>query len=307
MIFTCRIFWYLSFLILISVPTLAAEESSLAQPIEVVAGEGQDLPAKHTEDHWHRPDGSHLPFSNDEQILEFLRTADIVSMVRIGEGINQTKKVLLEKDGIQMHAAFRDVHQDHYAPDPYNESFIRNHRDDCYFEVAAYKLSKLLGLRLVPPTVTREVKGKSGSMQAWVESAMMERERREDKINPPDEWYWMAQMLTMHLFDNLVGNLDRHQGNMLVDESWDVWLIDHTQAFRRFPRLHSPEKLQYCDRDVWENLQKLDKKTIQREFKGLLRKPEINALWDRRAKIIEQIRKLIEERGENAVLFSLES
>ena len=84
---------------------------------------------------WLRPDGDPLPFKTDEEILEFLSTAEVVSMKRIGEGINQTKKVLLEKDGLRMNAAFRDVKTDQYLPDPNHPAFRRNHRDDCYCTV----------------------------------------------------------------------------------------------------------------------------------------------------------------------------
>ncbi len=62
---------------------------------------------------WQGPDGESLSFRNNEEMEEFLRTAGIVSQKRIGEGINNPLKVLLEKDGIQMHAVFRDVRVEH--------------------------------------------------------------------------------------------------------------------------------------------------------------------------------------------------
>ncbi len=51
---------------------------------------------------WIGPDGEQLSFRSNEEIEEFLRTAEIVSRKRVGEGINNPLKVLLEKDGIQM-------------------------------------------------------------------------------------------------------------------------------------------------------------------------------------------------------------
>ena len=132
---------------------------------------------------------------------------------------------------------------------------------------------------------------------------MMETQRRERKLQPPDEWQWIAQMLTMHLFDNLVGNRDRHQGNLLIGSEWEIWLIDHTQAFRRYRNLHSAEKLLYCDRTIWRNLNNLDDEIIKRELAQYLRKPELNALKDRRDQVISQIQSLIEQKGEFEVLF----
>ncbi len=50
-----------------------------------------------------------MPFQDDSQILEFLRTARILSQKPVGVGVNRISKVLLEQDGVQLHAAFRKV------------------------------------------------------------------------------------------------------------------------------------------------------------------------------------------------------
>ncbi len=202
-----------------------------------------------------------------------------------------------------MHAAFRTVKLDRYLPDPLDANFSRNHRDDYRFEVAAYALSSILGLRLVPPTIIRTIGGKEGSLQAWVEGAAMEKTRRREGRQPPDEWYWMSQMLAMHIFDNLLANVDRHQGNVLIDPEWDIWLIDHTQAFRRWARLHSSERLQYCPRDLWTNLQALSGEQLETCCGELLREPERKALLQRKELLVAHFRKLIAERGPDQVLY----
>ncbi|GAB4108596.1 MAG: hypothetical protein Kow001_06500 [Acidobacteriota bacterium] len=236
-------------------------------------------------------------------MLRFLREGEVVGDEPVKEGINRTRKLTLELDGRRMHAAFRTVRLDQYLPDPLDPSFSQNHRDDYRFEVAAYRLSRILGLRLVPPTIIRRIGGKEGSLQAWVEDAAMEKTRRREGRQPPDEWYWMSQMLAMHVFDNLVGNVDRHQGNVLIDGAWEVWLIDHTQAFRRWPRLHSPGLLQYCQRDLWLALQNLDSRSLERCCGEQLREPERRSLLRRRDLLIEHFRKLIAERGADQVLY----
>lgn len=236
-------------------------------------------------------------------MLRFLHEAEVVGNEPVGEGINQTRKLTLELDGRRMHAAFRTVRLDQYLPDPLNPSFSRNHRDDCRFEVAAYRLSRILGLRLVPPTVIRRIAGKEGSLQAWVEDAAMEKTRRLEGRPPPDEWYWMSQMLTMHVFHNLLGNIDRHQGNVLIDDAWEAWLIDHIQAFRRWRRLHSPGLLQYCRRDLWANLQALDSRSLGRCCGEVLREPEQQSLLQRRDLLINHFQKLIAEGGAAQVLY----
>ena len=54
-------------------------------------------------------DGEALPFAADDEILDFLRTARVVSETPIGVGINQSNKLRLEKDGLAIHAIFREV------------------------------------------------------------------------------------------------------------------------------------------------------------------------------------------------------
>ena len=35
----------------------------------------------------------------------------------------------------------------------------------------------------------------------------------------------------MKLFDQLIANIDRNQGNLLYDADWHLFLIDHSRAF----------------------------------------------------------------------------
>ena len=43
---------------------------------------------------------------------------------------------------------------------------------------------------------------------------------------------WNAQLHILRVFDELIANTDRNQGNMLIDSRWKLWLIDHSRAFR---------------------------------------------------------------------------
>jgi hypothetical protein len=110
----------------------------------------------------------------------------------------------------------------------------------------------------------------------------------------------------MRVFDNLVYNDDRNQGNIYYDADWNIWLIDHTRAFRRKTDLKEPHMVMACDRRLFEKLKTLDEATAREKLKGLLRGPEIDAIFKRRVKLVERIEKLIAERGEGAVLFNLD-
>ena len=253
---------------------------------------------------WLGPDGTPLPFRSDEEVLEFLETADVVSAERFGVGINRIYRVLLKKDGTQVRAAFRHVKLEKrfHTPKRVGDTLRTSFRDDNIFELAAYRLSRLLGLHNVPPTVRRDIDGKNGTLQIWVEQAMMEKERRQEKIQPPVARDWINQFRTRVLFDNLIFNEDRNQGNILIDSNWRVWLIDHTRSFRLVRALPSPETIRHCDRDLWDRLRSLDKSTLEKRLGGILRNSEIQSLLHRRDLLLAHLQKLIDQKGETAVL-----
>ncbi len=253
---------------------------------------------------WLGPDGRPLPFRSDEDVLEFLERAEVVSAERFGVGINRIYRVLLEKDGTQARAAFRHVklEKSFHKPKRIGHTLRKSFRDDNIFELAAYRLSRLLGLRNVPPTVSRNIDGKNGTLQIWVERAMMEKERQQEKIPPPVARDWINQWQIRVLFDNLIFNDDRNQGNILIDSNWKVWLIDHTRSFRLVRALPSPETIRHCGRDLWDRLRSLDKSTLETRLGGILRKSEIRSLLHRRDLLLAHLQKLIDQKGEAAVL-----
>ncbi|HYN44248.1 MAG TPA: hypothetical protein VE129_20905, partial [Thermoanaerobaculia bacterium] len=121
---------------------------------------------------WTDPDGKPLPFKTDEELLEFLRTAEVKKEKELSTGITHPLKLLLEKDGVRANAVFRSVSEEKRSV-----AFARGEselffRDSYLFEPAAYEMSLLLGLDNVPPVTLRKHGGKSGSVQIWVEGAM---------------------------------------------------------------------------------------------------------------------------------------
>jgi hypothetical protein len=89
----------------------------------------------------------------------FLRSAPIVSRKDLGEGRNQPSKITLEKDGRTLHGIWKPIERGRHE-----------WAWECYqAEVVAYELDKLIGLKMVPPTVERSIGGQEGSLQLWVE------------------------------------------------------------------------------------------------------------------------------------------
>jgi hypothetical protein len=88
----------------------------------------------------------------------FLRTARIVSEEYAGKGINDSKKAVLT-DGRRKHLAhvqFIDLHQPVFKGKDGSEE--KDFKDTWKFNVAAYRLARLLGLaHVTPPSVQRTV------------------------------------------------------------------------------------------------------------------------------------------------------
>ncbi len=70
----------------------------------------------------------------------FLQTAQVISSESIGEGITRPRKVLLEKDGVRMHAKFSDFHEERNVKKLRDGSTKFSFRDQAVFECAAYEL-----------------------------------------------------------------------------------------------------------------------------------------------------------------------
>ncbi len=255
---------------------------------------------------WLGADGEALPWQTEEEALEFLRTARVVAEKSVATGINRTLKVRLQdKQGVVANAAFRSV--DRWRDRvKMSGRFYRDFRDSYIFECAAYRLSRLLGIENVPPCERRVLGGEPGTLQLWVENAMSEKGRRDRGLDPPGALYWARQRQLMRLFDSLIYNVDRNQGNMLIGPQWKLWFIDHTRSFLLEKGIQTPTSggpIIWCERGVWEKLQSLDKPLLRKNLKGLITPRQIAALLTRRDKLVEHLRQLIETKGEGAVLF----
>jgi hypothetical protein len=248
-----------------------------------------------------------LPFQDHATIQEWMRAATVVSREKVGRGIAGVEKLVLEHEGLQIHAAFRhvDITVRKSAPQGIEQP-RKKYRDAAIFESAAYALSELLGIGRVPPVVERSVDGQQGTVQIWMEGVQPEVVLIQgDQLHPPDVARWRQQKQIMYVFDNLVANSDRNQGNLLIDRSWNIWLIDHTRAFKRSSTLIYRDKLTQCERQLWASLQEIDEETIRQRLVPLLENQEISKLLTRRRLLIRHIRSLINKKGEGQVLFDL--
>jgi hypothetical protein len=254
---------------------------------------------------WRDAAGRPLPFSSADQVLDFLRTAKVVSRSTLPKGITRPEKVLLERNGVRAHAIFRSYRRarERVVDDATGQGAYDDLSDSAISEAAAYELARMLDLPFVPPTVRRIIDNTEGTLQLWIEDARTARDYVEHGQQPPHADWWRGVLQTLAIFDNLVFNTDRHTGNLLIDADWKVWFIDHTRAFQLRRRLRNPESIGFAERHLWERLRTLPDNEIRAHLSPYLGGREIMALLARRDHLVRHIEKLIEERGERAVLF----
>lgn len=270
----------------------------------VMAADSADVARKtpDRERRYSRKDGSPQPFRGDNQILTLLREAEVGRLSEVGSGKTKPRRAEMTHGDITFRAIFRTV----AVGGEFKRGVANRVNDHFGYEVAAYHLSRLLGLYRVPPVVMRDHGGKRGSFQLWIEKGMTETIRVEKGVAIPDQDRFYLQDQSMRVFDCLIQNLDRNQGNILFDDKWNLWYIDHTRAFDRNPRLRDLKNIHRCDRTFFQNLKQLSDDRIREVLAPFLAKSEIRSLLKRRVKLVRHLEKRIAEKGEKAVLYDLD-
>ena len=238
-----------------------------------------------------------------EAVEQFLLNAQMIAMREIGQGVTLPQRATLELDGVTHFAAFKTIDQ---AKSGYTE-FARGgeiaFQDSWRTEIPAYEVDKIIGLGMVPATIARQLRGRRGSLQFWVESMMSESQRVKKDVKVPDPEAWNRLLFKVRLFDNLIYNTDRHLNNILVTKDFQIRLIDHSRSFRPFHALRQPNDLTRFSRSLLEGIQKLQEQDLAARVGRLLTPYQIRALLKRRDAILALARSLVAQKGEAAVLY----
>ncbi len=126
--------------------------------------------------------------------------------------------------------------------------FETSFQDSFELEAAAYRVDRLLGIRLVPVTVLREVKGERGSVQLWIEDAVNLEELMASGAECRNVDLLLERLMLMYVLDAVIYNIDRNVKNWLVDpDSRRLFLIDHSRSFRTSSQV--PES--FLGKRVW--------------------------------------------------------
>jgi hypothetical protein len=234
------------------------------------------------------------PRLSDAEIEQFLLKGVVKKTRGAGKGITGSLRATMT-DGTLTHDAHIQLIDESKREFRSQQGTEFNFRDSWIFNVAAYKIDRLLGLGMVPVSVERRWKSASGAYSWWLDDVLMdEAERLKKKVSAPDLVRWNQQMQLVRLFDQLIANIDRNLGNLVITNDWTIWAIDHTRAFRTQPQLKTPANVARCDRQVFARLKQLDKTSIKEAVGDHLSNYEIEALLKRRDVIV----KMIEQRGE---------
>jgi len=241
---------------------------------------------------------------------EFLLTADIVRSEPIGEGVTKPFRLFLKKGDVEGQAAWKN-------PSGMQLGYLEGWQ----YEIAAYRLDKLIGLNMVPPAVEREFQGKRGALVLWAEKKYSLLELVEKGIRIPDsaaehteKMKWLARA-----WDSLIANEDRTQQNTLYTDDWRVILFDHSRAFRsskefterlmfgrngiKVSARGTPFLFRRLPRWFVEKIKALTFEEIQAAVGTTLTDKEIKAILVRRELILKEIALMVQERGEAGVLY----
>jgi hypothetical protein len=248
-----------------------------------------DIPPPHADVAAESVAGPRSWIGRQAEIAEYLRIAAIERTEQIPVGVTKPRKAFFAAGGLVHAAAVK------WLPAGRRNGFWESHKS----EIAAYELDRLLGLDMVPVTIERRVGSDSAAVQLWVEDCRLLRAVDQSACPRPADW--AKQVCRQRVFDDLIANVDRNAGNLLIDPEWNLILIDHSRAFASNSMPFEKQALR-IDRELFARLKALDRAALDRHVRPwVLSDGSIRDLLKRRDKIVARFERLARERGEALV------
>jgi hypothetical protein len=251
----------------------AAEQVAASAPSAQAAAPAQAAPAPAAVAT--SANGAKTWIGHEAEYEEYLKTAAVVKIEDVPIGVTKPKRAVFDGNGPIRRAAWK----------PLSPGMHGGFWDSYKSEIAAYELDKMLELNMVPPAVEREIKGDKGAIIQWVED--IKSWKITDPVAGPDQNAWNKQVVAMKMFDNLIGNVDRNQGNLLYDAQYNLILIDHSRAFTDTNNLPMPMTRYW--KGLWERMEALTIEDLQAKLGPWVGKGEVKAIIRRRDKMKKEI------------------
>jgi hypothetical protein len=223
----------------------------------------------------------------ETEIERFLASGKVTRMEAVPIGVTKPQRAYLEP-GPVARFAWKQL------PPQRRSGF----RESYKAEIAAYQLDRLLDMHMVPPVVERKVDAQIGAAVLWIEETKGWDMKKPVKGPEPE---WSRQISRMKLFDLLIGNIDRNQGNLIYDADWHLFLIDHSRAFTTRNSLDGIAPLGIVDKQLWSRIDALTPEQLQATLGAWLSDDEQKALFNRRDRIRQAIEKMVKDKGAAAV------
>jgi hypothetical protein len=230
-----------------------------------------------------------------KQIEIFLRTARIVDVNPIGVGVTKPLRATLDDGRIRHGAAIQAIDACEVTAGESGKP-AGTVCDSYRYNIAAYRIGKLLGLTSIPPAVERTFDRRPAAFTWWIDDAhtLSDLEVRGEWRPDMDDWQRQAGAITV--FDELIFNSDRHQANLIMDPRRQVWMIDHTRAFRADAQLKSAYRLEdlAVDPVLLARLRDLTEAALDHCCATYLKPEERTAVMARRDSILAYLREAAE-------------
>lgn len=220
----------------------------------------------------------------DQKEMEaFLRMATILTAIP-DENLGRTEPWIIDlKDGeIERKGFFKHVNRCRPSA-----------QADCYkYELAAYEMSKLLGLEIILPVVERVIKARPGSLAMFLPSSWVSLKKiNEGNTVIKEEEAFHINMLDILVFDNLcytgLEDEDLNEDIYVDPETGFVCRTDFSQGFAPAPALIPLREVTHCSDMLRQNLADLDDNAIRKAMKPFLNEQEIAALIVRKNMLLD--------------------
>jgi hypothetical protein len=238
---------------------------------------------------------------SDAEIEQFLLHAKVIKRHGIKKGVTGSLQATLS-DGKLTHDAHIQTIDEHQQQFTGNKGGVEfDFRDSWTFNIAGYRIDRLIGMNIVPVSVERNDGYNPAAFTWWLDDVMMDEEERlarkkakdqTKESEPPDSEVWNQQMQVVRVFDQLIANIDRNLGNLIITKDWRLWPIDHTRAFRTNKEPKAIDNVTRCDRAVFEGMKALDKDALTKATGKYLSTYQIAALLSRRDAIVKRLEGL---------------